>query len=220
MNGGYLLMNSSVNFEYLQYNDLTDTFQFSTQVVPLPLISSSASKLWNELLTGVIYGLYDIKVRFLPSLLYQGGTLAEIRGQQILNIEKSITSFNNPETYYLTNTLDARENILYKYSYAADCKTFSKGYCSNLLPYTGSIDYTSYGACYNTPRGYQCYTEDFNKIKEDNGKIVLFVIFLILGLILIYILISYRIIETNTSAVYRPEIYFDDNNVIDIDDWH
>ena len=220
INGGYAFANSLRPFEYLQYDNQTDTFIFSTQSAPLPLISSSASKLWNTVLTGVIYDLYNIKIRFLPSLLYQGQTLAEKKGQQVLDIEKSIITFNDPTVYYFTNTLDANENVLYRYSYDAQCKTFSKGYCSNLLPYSGSIDYTSYGACHNTKQGYECYTEDFNKIKQDNGKIVLFVVFLILGLILAYILISFRIIETNTSAVYRPEIYFDDNNIIDIDDWH
>lgn len=220
INGGYLLKNSLSSFQYIQYDPLTDTFSFIERPSPIPLISSSASKLWNSLLTGVVYDLYDIKVRFLPSFLYEGGTLVQKKGQDVLNIEKNITTFNNPSTYYFTNTLDAKENILYKYSYNAECKSYSKGYCNGTLPYTGSIDYTAYGACHLTPKGYQCYTEDYNKVQENNNKLILFVVLIILGVSIAWILVSFRLIDTATSAVYRPELYFDDNNVIDVDAWH
>lgn len=233
INGGYCIADITVNPRlYLSF--LNGHLITSTNAYPFNLQSSSVSNLWYNVVAGALYSLEDTtwRLRFLPTKLYVGGTTSVIEGQQVIDLEKTITSYINPPTYYFTNTVDAKDNILYKYSYGSYCDTLSKGYCPYVTNYEFEMGTGSSASCHlaepltaNALMGSPGFTCGDSSIKEmhkerNATRIILLIALVTFLLAFLAFCIGALIITTRTSQVYRPELYFDDAVVTDIDQYH
>ena len=216
---GYAFNLSNDDKIYIKYNEDTLSFEYADTAYPVNLITSSITKELGRLYAGMVYDLFDIKIRFLPSMLYEGATLNIKRNQEILNIEKNIT-LSSPPIYYFTSLIEAKDNIIYKYSYNGECKTGSKGLCGIDEYYTPTFDYDGYGACYYSSDGFKCFIKDTEGETKKNNIPIFILVFVIFFLCLGFVVIALLYAEYKSSPEFRKDLYFKKNYYIDVSDWH
>lgn len=222
LNGGYSIADSTTNPRL--YLSLLNGQLVTTRVAyPFNLQSTSVSNLWFDVVAGALYSLEDTtwRLRFLPTLLYIGGSTTVIRDQKIIELERTIT-YTDPGIYYFTNTADSRDNILYRYSYGSYCSTLAKGYC----PYVSNYEYeTSAGSaayCHldASRQGLTCGdTRQIDTTTSNARTVIIIGLVTFLVVVAVFVLGSI-IIMRRTSQEYRPDLYFDDAIVTDIDQYH